>query len=191
MIYITIAFYPCCPRQLSHLSKIISYPLSSCKTKPPSLCLPSVGRASYWVYRYEGALHGIDQAIVILCWPKNAFKKPHRLHAFLCTDTELSTQTILEYYSQRWPIEIFFRQNKGNLGLNKYQVHSSQAIDRILALVALAYLYCTMGTGTYQPLGVGLRTVRGRTKRQSIAMIYSAAQKGVSLEDVFSRFKVA
>lgn len=153
--------------------------------------LVTVGRASYWVYRYEGALNGIDHAAVILCWPKTAFKKPRCLHAFLSTDTEISTQTILEYYSQRWPIEIFFRQNKGSFGLNKYQVRSAQAIDRIMALVSLTYLYCIVGTGPYQPLGIGLRSVRARSQRQTIAMIYSAAQRDVPLETVFSRFKVA
>lgn len=80
--------------------------------------LVTVNNSKYWVYRYEGNLNGIDDAVVLLCWPENAFKKEKALHAFLCTDTELDTQTILEYYSKRWPIEIFFRQTKNNLGLN-------------------------------------------------------------------------
>jgi hypothetical protein len=114
--------------------------------------LVTVGSSRYWTYRYEGPLKGIANAVVILCWPENAFKKPKCLHAFLCTDDELTTQTILEYYSQRWPIEIFFRQTKGNFGLNKYQVRSEVSIDRILALIALTYWYCVLGSGDYQKL---------------------------------------
>ncbi|WP_349292279.1 transposase [Thermoanaerobacterium thermosaccharolyticum] len=45
----------------------------------------------------------------------------------MCTDTELDTKTILNYYNQRWPIEIFFRQTKNNLGLNTYQVRSTKS----------------------------------------------------------------
>nr|WP_230197633.1 transposase [Thermoanaerobacterium xylanolyticum] len=67
-----------------------------------------------------------------MCWPEKAFKNQNALHAFICTDTELDTETILNYYSQRWPIEIFFRQTKNNLGLNTYQVRSTKSIDRLL-----------------------------------------------------------
>lgn len=74
--------------------------------------LVTVNGSSYWVYRYEGALNGIENAVVLLCWPKEAFQQPKVLHAFLCTDVSLDTQTILNYYSQRWTIEIFFRQSK-------------------------------------------------------------------------------
>nr|WP_231292763.1 hypothetical protein [Thermoanaerobacterium thermosaccharolyticum] len=34
---------------------------------------------------------------------------------------------MLNYYNQRWPIEIFFRQTKNNLGLNTYQVRSTKS----------------------------------------------------------------
>ncbi|HCY36688.1 MAG TPA: hypothetical protein DHV24_06070 [Candidatus Margulisbacteria bacterium] len=38
-----------------------------------------------------------------MCWPKDNFKGKKAPHAFLCTDVELDTLTILEYYSKRWP----------------------------------------------------------------------------------------
>lgn len=152
--------------------------------------LVTVGHSSYWTYRYEGALNGIDNAVVVFCWPENSFKKAGFLHTFLCTDTDLLTQTILEYYSQRWPIEIFFRQTKGNLGLNKYQVRSTQAIDRMLALIALTYLYCVSGTGSYELFGSGLRTVRKTTQREKVTMIYKAAKEGIPIEDVFYKLKI-
>ncbi len=153
--------------------------------------LVTVGRKKYWVYRYEGALNGIDNAVVVLCWPQNAFQKKGCLHAFLSTDTELTTQTLLEYYSQRWPIEIFFRQTKGNLGLNSYQVRSAQAIDRILALIAITYLYCVIGTGSYCLLGRRLKQVRAASQRDKVAMIYNAAKNNVPLEEIFANLKIA
>ena len=71
----------------------------------------TVNNVTYLIYRYEGSLKGLGNAIVILCWPEKAFKNPKALHAFLCTDVELDSQTILEYYGKRWPIEIFFRES--------------------------------------------------------------------------------
>lgn len=159
--------------------------------KKNDVCLVTVGSSKYWTYRYEGPLNGIDNAVVVLCWPEKAFQKPKCLHAFLCTDVELSTQTLLEHYSQRWPIEIFFRQTKGNLGFNKYQVRSATAIDRILALIAISYLYCVLGSGSYQKLGPGLRHARKTTEREKVHSIYDAAKNGVSEDDVFEMLKLA
>lgn len=153
--------------------------------------LVTVGRKEYWVYRYEVALNGIDYAVVILCWPKHSFQMQGCLHAFLSTDTELATQTLLAYYSQRWPIEIFFRQSKGNFGLNTYQVRSAQAIDRILALIALTYLYCVIGTGNYCRLGHRLKEVRTASQRDKVAMIYHAAKNNVPLTKILVKLKIA
>jgi hypothetical protein len=99
----------------------------------------TVNNVTYLVYRYEGPLNGVDNAVVLFCWPEKAFKHPNALHAFLCTDVELDTQTILENYSIRWPIEIFFRESKNNLGLKGYQVRSVLSIDQLLLLIVLAY----------------------------------------------------
>lgn len=64
---------------------------------------------------YDVPMQFIGQKIEVRylpCWTENGFKKDGALHAFLCTDTELSTQTILKYYSKRYPIEVFFKQPK-------------------------------------------------------------------------------
>ena len=136
-------------------------------------------------------LMGLIMPLYLSVGEKMLFKKPGCLHSFLCTDTTLDTQTILEYYSQRWSIEIFFRQTKGNFGFNKYQVRSSIAIDRILALTALTYLYCVIGTANYQALGDGLITARTFAQRDKIATIYMAKTNGLSLDDIFKHFNVA
>ena len=67
------------------------------------------------MYRYEGNLNGIENALVLLSYPENAFGKPKALRAFLCMDVSLSTNEILDNYVCRWPIEVFFRQCKDKL----------------------------------------------------------------------------
>lgn len=159
--------------------------------KKSDVRLVTVDHRQYWAYRYEGALNGIDHAVVLLCWPKEAFQNPKCLHAFLSTDTELPTQTTLEYYSQRWPIEVFFRQTKGNFGLNTYQVRPAQAIDRILALIALSYLYCVTTNGSYGVIGRRMKEIRAGTQRDRVTMIYHDAQRGVPLADILAKLKLA
>lgn len=69
--------------------------------------LVTVKKQKYYVYRYEGKLNGIENAVVLLSYPEKAFGKPKALRAFLSTDVSLSTDEILSYYVCRWPIEVF------------------------------------------------------------------------------------
>lgn len=151
----------------------------------------TANNSEYWVYRYEGALKGIDNTVVLLCWQKNSFKKEGALRAFLCTDIELSSQTILEYYSRTWPIEIFFRQTKNNIGINKYQVRSSKAIDRILLLASLTYIYCSIDEDAGDSFSRGLILRRNQFRKYNIQWIYESAQNGISLDAILKTMKVA
>lgn len=155
------------------------------------VCLVTVNNSKYWTYRYEGKLNGIDNAVVLFCWPENAFKKEGALHAFLCTDIELNTQTIFEYYSKRWPIEIFFKQTKNNLGLNSYQVRSAKSIDRILLLIALTYIFCTIQKGANDSFSKGLIICRNNIKRDNVQKIYDYAKNNIPIETVFKIMKIA
>lgn len=153
--------------------------------------LVTVNNSKYWVYRYEGNLNGIDNAVVLLCWAENSFNKAGELHAFLCTDTFLDDQKILEYYSKRWPIEIFFRQTKNNLGLNTYQVRSAQSIDRVLFLISLTYTYCSIQENANDSFSKGLLICRNEVKKDNIQWIYESAKNNVPIETVFRVMNIA
>lgn len=127
---------------------------------------------SYWMYRYEGALNDIENAVALLCWPEQAFGVPKAPRAFLCTDVPLNTETISTYYSKRWPIDIFFRQSKNNLGFDTYQVHSATAFVRLWVLLAWTHLYCTTGLGQLCPLGDGLLSVRKQVQLDRLQLVY-------------------
>lgn len=109
--------------------------------------LVTVKKQKYYVYRYEGKLNGIENAVVLLSYPEKAFKNPKALRAFLCTDVSLATNEILSCYICRWPIEVFFRQCKDKLALDSYQIRSAQGIRRYWLLMSFAYYMCVVGTG--------------------------------------------
>ena len=90
----------------------------------------------YMVYRYEGALNKTDH-VVLLSYPEGALGKKNALRVFLCSDIFLSAETILEYYTHRWSIEVFFRSHKRYMGLNSFMVRAANAIDRLLLVLAL------------------------------------------------------
>ncbi|MDR1532450.1 MAG: transposase, partial [Clostridiales bacterium] len=103
--------------------------------------------------------------VVIITLPKeNGFDGPHpnpkAISAFLCTDSSLDTVTILEYYSERWCIETFFEQQKGQLGFNKYQIRTMKGIERFWLIMSLHHLICCIGLGSAMPFGDGQRLLR-------------------------------
>lgn len=153
--------------------------------------LVTVNDSSYWTYRYEGPLNEIDNAVVLLCWPEQAFGEPKALRAFLCTDVSLETEIISTYYAKRWSIEIFFRQSKNNLGLDTYQVRSAKAFIRLWALLAFTHLYCTTGLGKPLALGDGLRLVRKQVQQDRFRAVYECGRNGVPFHIVCKQFKLA
>ncbi len=133
--------YPCGIKQ-----KIREFALHLRKADS-DVSLVIVGSRSYYVYRYEGNLNGIDNAVVLISYPKDAFHVPKALRAFISTNVFLSTREILDKYVERWPVEVFFRQSKDKLAFDKYHVRSSKGIRRYWLLMSLAHLIACTGCG--------------------------------------------
>ena len=112
--------------------------------------LVTVKNRKYYVYRYEGNLNGIENAVVLLSYPEKAFGNPKALRAFISTNVALSTLEILSCYVCRWPIEVFFRQCKTRLALDTYQIRSSKGIQRYWLLMSMAH-YITILYDKYIP----------------------------------------
>ncbi len=146
--------YPCGIRQKSS-----EFALHLRKTNP-GVNLVTVGGREFYVYRYEGELNGVPNAAVILSYPKEVFGKPKTLRVFISTDVSLSTQRILETYTQRWPIELFFRQSKNKLGLDKYQLRSRQGIQRYWLIMSLVHYLCCMHSSRYCNFEEGFTTLK-------------------------------
>lgn len=122
--------------------------------------LVTVGGHDYWIHRYEGALNGIEKAVVLLSFPKNAFGLRKALRVFVCSDIALSDEEILTHYTHRWEIEVMFKQHKMYMGLKSFMVRSSKAIDRLLIIFPLAHLFFVFLSDTPLPLSAGIRLFR-------------------------------
>ena len=141
--------------------------------------LVTVGKRQYYVFRYEGSLSDLEDAVVLISYPKGAFGVPNALRAFICTNTSLAIQDILDRYLERWPIEVFFRQAKQKLALDKYQIRSARGIRRFWLLMSLAHFICCTGTGNVLPLQEGFSAIQTQLCWEQIRFIY---QCGVSRE---------
>ena len=135
--------YPCGIRQ-----KASVFALHLRKTDP-NISLVTVDKRQFYVYRYEGNLNDVPNAVVLLSYPAECFGIPKALRIFVSTNAALSTQEILRLYTQRWQIELFFRQSKKMLGLDKYQLRSQKGIQRYWLMMSFVHYMCCTCKGTY------------------------------------------
>lgn len=106
-----------------------------------------MGNRQYYVYRYEDKLNKQGNAVVLITYPKDKFHNKKALRAFVCTNSALTIEEILEFYCNRWQIEIYFRNCKTKLAFDKCQIRSAQGIRRFWLITSLAYYICCMNTG--------------------------------------------
>ncbi|WP_278320848.1 transposase [Lactonifactor longoviformis] len=84
-----------------------------------------------------------------IIYPKEAFGNPKALWIFISTNVELSTQELLDTYTKRWRIELFFRQSKGKLALDKYQMRFRKRIQRYWLIMSLVHYLCCIYSGEF------------------------------------------
>lgn len=172
--------YPCGIRQ-----KISGFALLIRKTDS-DVSLVTVGSRKYYVYRYEGSLNGIDNAVVLISYPKDAFHVPKALRAFISTDVSLSTQEILDTYVERWPVEVFFRQSKNRLAFDRYQIRSSKGIWRYWLLMSLAHLIACTGCGETMSFEDGYSYIYNHIREERLRFIYLCGERHVLFEEVLA-----
>lgn len=99
------------------------------------------------VRRYQ-----FEQAVLVVRLPQSDLRLKivftrsegvDKWYAFAASEVALSAQRILEYYSQRWSIEVFFRNCKQYLNYGKEQMSNLDSIIACDALVFTRYLILT------------------------------------------------
>ena len=80
----------------------------------------------------------------------NGYKK---WQAFLSTDLELEPYEILNYYSRRWSIEVFFKDGKQLLYMGQGQSETFDAVIACYSLVMIRYLLLVYITNKYNHKG--------------------------------------
>ena len=117
--------------------------------------LVTVKNKNYYVYRYEGKLNGIENAVVLLSYLEKAFGNPKALRAFLSTDVSLSIDEILSCYICQWPIEVFFRQCKDKL----------------------AHYICVTGTGEFCSFETGYHRICDTIQQEQYRYLFQCARE--------------
>lgn len=139
--------------------------------------LVTVKQRQYYVYRYEGNLNGIENAVVLFTYPKNAFGKEKALRAFISTNTALSDAEILNLYVTRWNIEVYFRNCKSKLAIDQYQIRSAKSIKRFWLIASLVYLLACLESEHFC-FSDGFRLISRILYCEQISFIFDYAANG-------------
>jgi len=149
--------------------------------------LVTVGKQRYWVHRVNGHVKRLPQdGVILISWPESQLFQEKAMNVFFST-CKLPDEVILTTYTERWTIEIFFRDNKMQLEIDRYQIRSQGAITRFLYIIMIAYAYCSSLAeaqfldGT---LSAARKQARTEMKCQLVAWVYQQACASVSLPQV-------
>ena len=158
-------------------------------------CIVTAGDDNYYVYRYEGKINDLENAVILICWSKKALSDTPAF--IVSTDVSLTTSTIVGYYQNRWDIEVSYRYHKNSLGFDEYQVESLTSIKRFWSMVFMTYTFLELFRVS-KKRSLKLETIGdtiGYFRKQYMVCIakfaYSCAEKGVSLDDVVAKLGVA
>jgi DDE superfamily endonuclease len=104
-------------------------------------------------------------------------------------------QRILTLYVQRWPIETFYQDSKGHLGLDTYRMRNAEAIGKHWCLVFVAYsllhLDClppspTTGSLPLKTIGEACRQQAQALMQALILYVHERLQLGQKAADLFA-----
>lgn len=152
----------------------------------------TVKKASEWLAK-DGHARNVKQAKltkqvfpveqVVVCRDKN-MKAPWLL---VTNDKDLKTREIINLYSKRWKIEPYFRDIKDKrfgFGLSETHITSAERRDRLLFIVAIAYVLLTILGAAGERIGfdrlLKVNTVKTRT--------HSLIRQGLFYYDFFDNF---
>ncbi len=158
-------------------------------------CPVTAGDDTYYVYRYEGKINDLENAVILICWSKaDLSDKPAFI---LSTDVSLTTSEILTYYQNRWDIEVSYRYHKNSLGFDEYQVESLTSIKRFWSMVFMTYTFLELfrvpnkKSLKLQNLGDTIGYFRKQHLVSIAKFAYTCAAKGVNLDVVITKLGMA
>ena len=154
--------------------------------------LVTVGNRRYWIHRVNGYNKKLPKgSVILISWPEKQLFQEQK-HRVFCSTRDFEDQFILNTYSDRWTIEVFFRSNKMKLHLARYQIRTMLAIRRYLVILLIAYAYCSI-TGLEGCLTLTPRRLEERREMKSnlVDYVFHQAQAGVPLPQIKENLGVA
>jgi hypothetical protein len=104
---------------------------------------PKAKPRTYYVHQERRQVHSVGEVRLVFSTTKKDLETatPDDVKILMTNDLRLSARDVVEAYSLRWQIELFFKELKSTLGFHQYQFRGFEAVEGWVTLVLTAFLY--------------------------------------------------
>src|SRR5467141_3206397 len=153
----------------------------------------TVGDTTYWTFTLAVRLPGLGKVRLVVSFKSAELTGTYAV--LVSNRVDWNAQRIITLYLQRWPIETFYQDGKGHLGLDEYRMRNAEAIQKHWCLVFVAYsllhLDClpsspTKGSVPLKTIGEACRQQAQALMQALILYVHERLQLGQRVEDLFA-----
>jgi hypothetical protein len=104
---------------------------------------PKAKPRTFYVHQERRNVHSVGEVRLLFSTakPKLAKATPDDVKILLTSSTRLSVREVIELYTLRWQIELFFKELKSSLGFHQYRFRKFDAVESWVELALTAFLY--------------------------------------------------
>jgi SRSO17 transposase len=158
----------------------------------------TISDKAYWCFTLKMRVPKLGEVRIVISYDNADLEGTYAI--LVSNRTDWSAKRIIMAYLQRWPIETFYQDSKGNLGLDAYRMRTSEAIKKHWCLVFVAYsllhLECLPASpvrGKAKKVCHPIKTIGEVCRQQGEAVIealilyaHDLLQRGQSAAEVFA-----
>src|SRR5271166_5463462 len=104
---------------------------------------PKAKPRTYDVHQERQRVNSVGEVRLVFSTTRTNLKTatPDDVKIFMMNDQRLSVRDVVELYSLRWQIELFFKELKSTLGFHQYQFQNFAAVEGWMELALTTFLY--------------------------------------------------
>lgn len=99
----------------------------------------TIGEKNYWYFAINLRIPDLGKVRLVISFENETLEGTYAV--LVSNRTDWSAKKLIETYLKRWPIETFYQDSKGHLGLDEYRMRKAEAIKKHWCLVFVAYSF--------------------------------------------------
>lgn len=104
---------------------------------------PKAKPRAYYAHEERRSVHSVGEVRLVFSTTRKDLQAatPDDVKILMTDDLRLTAREVIERYSLRWQIELFFKEIKSTLGFHQYQFRRFEPVEGWAELVLTAFLY--------------------------------------------------
>jgi len=151
-----------------------------------------VGDQTYWTFTFTARIPSLGKVRLVISYQNAA--RTGTYVVLITNRLDWNAQQIIATYLLRWPIETFYQDGKGHLGLDEYQMRNAEAIGKHWCLVFVAYsiLHLDCLSPLLEKTSLPIKSIGQACRQQAQALIqqliwftHQRLEQGEEMKDIF------